>query len=207
MSRYFGPKCRLCRREGVKLFLKGARCSSPKCPLEKKGAVPPGQHGLRKSRGASEYGKQLREKQKTKRTYGVNEKQMKNYFSKARKHKTNTGKALFRLLETRLDSVVFRLGFAPSRSVARQIVNHGHVSVNGQRVNIPSFIVKKEDVVTLSSKASKIPVVKAMLGEKEYQAPSWLLKKGGTGKIIDLPKDEELPSEINESLIIEYYSR
>lgn len=207
MSRYIGPKCRLCRREGVKLFFKADRCNSPKCPIEKKGAVPPGQHGLRRSRGLSEYGKQLREKQKVKRSYGLTERQMKNYFLKARKDRANTGKALLRLLELRLDSAVFRLGLTPSRVTARQIIGHGQVMVNGKKVTIPSFLVKKEDVITLSGKSNKIPVVKAMLGQKDFNLPTWLQRKGNAGKILDLPKDEELPSEINESLIIEYYSR
>lgn len=208
MSKYLEPSCRLCRREGTKLFLKGSRCYSPKCPIEKKGAVPPGQHGARRgARRSSEFGEQLREKQKTKRIYGVREKQAKNLFKEARKDRSATGKAFLKLLERRLDNVVFRLGFTPSRKVARQIVNHRHVLVNGRKVNIASFRVKKGEVISLSTKATEIPVVKVCLDQKDYKLPSWLERKATVGKVIDLPADEDLPQEIDIQLIVEFYSK
>jgi small subunit ribosomal protein S4 len=208
MSRYLESSCRLCRREGLKLFLKGSRCNSPKCPIEKRGAVPPGQHGVKRgARRGSEYGEQLREKQKAKRIYGVREKQVKNLFKEARKDRSATGKAFLKLLERRLDNVVFRLGFAPSRKVARQIVNHRQVLVNGRKVNIASFRVKKGDVISLSTKATQIPTVKVCLDQKDYKLPSWLERKAAVGKVIDLPSDEDLPQEIDAQLIVEFYSR
>lgn len=208
MSKYIGPACRLCRREGSKLFLKGSRCNSPKCPIDKKGAVPPGQHGAkRRIHRESEYGEQLREKQKTKRTYNLNEKKLKNLFKEARKDRSATGKSLLKLLERRLDNVLFRLGFAPSRTVARQVISHRHILVNGRKVNIASFRVKKGDVISLTTKASKIPTVKVCLDQKDYKLPSWLERKAGAGKVLDFPADEDLPQEIDVQSIIEFYSR
>jgi len=208
MSRYLGPACRLCRREGSKLFLKGSRCYSPKCPIDKKGAVPPGQHGARRGgRRRSEFGEQLREKQKTKRIYNLNEKQLKNLFQEARKDRAATGKSLLKLLERRLDNVVFRLGFTPSRTVARQIVSHRHVLVNGRKVNIASFRVKKGDVISLASEATKVPVVKACLDQKDYKLPGWLERKAGAGRVLDFPAEEDIPQEIDAQLIVEFYSR
>jgi len=208
MSRYLGPKCRLCRREGKKLFLKGVRCSSPKCPLEKKGAVIPGQHGSRKfGRKSSEYSLQLREKQKAKRTYQVFEKQIKTYYEEAKKQKAATGKALLRLLETRLDNVLYRLGFSASRSSARQLIRHGHVTVDGKKVNIPSFLVKKDQLVGLDQKALKIAEVKKAVEDKDYKLPLWLDRKAAIGKITRLPDNDDLPTEIDDQLIVEFYSR
>lgn len=207
MAKYTGSKCRLCRREGRKLFLKGERCFSSKCPLERKGAVPPGQHGQKSRRRATEYKVQLREKQKAKQTYGVLERQFRNYFQKALSRKGATGQALFQFLESRLDNVVYRLGFTPSRSVARQLVRHGHVLVDGRKVDIPSYQVKSGQVISLSARAVKIPIVKKALEEKKAVLPSWLQRKAAIGKIAGLPSLDELGTEINDQLIVEYYSR
>lgn len=207
MARYTDAKCRLCRREGVKLFLKGKRCLSPKCPIERKGAVPPGQKGTKRARRASEYALQLRGKQKAKRIYGVLERQFRRYFDKARKVKEQTGEALLRLLELRLDNVVYRLGLVPSRSVARQMVSHGHILVNGKRVNIPSYQVKVDETISLSPQGLKIQEVKETLAEKNAIIPLWLERKAAVGRIKRLPKREEIESDIDEKLIVEYYSR
>jgi small subunit ribosomal protein S4 len=199
--------CRLCRREGQKLFLKGERCSSPKCPLEKKGAVPPGLHGTRRKRGLSEFGVRLREKQKAKRIYQIKERQFKNYAKVARKEKQATGEALLRLLETRLDNVVLRLGLVPSRRLARQLVAHDHILVNNRKVNIASYQVKPEEVISLTQEALlKIPQVQESLNKKPAM-PAWLERKGPVGKMVRFPKREEIPAEVSERLIIEYYSR
>ncbi len=198
-------KCRLCRREGVKLFLKGSRCFSPKCPLEKKGAVPPGVHGVKSSFRKSEYSFQLREKQKAKRLYGVRERQFKNYYQKVA-DADNRGEELLRQLEVRLDNVVYRLGFAPSRSAARQLVRHGHIWVGDQRVKIPSYQIKVGDKVVLAKKAAQIPYITAWL-KGDYKTPPWLKRKVNQGEVIRLPKREEMPPEIDESLIVEFYSR
>jgi len=208
MSRYLEPKCRLCRREGTKLFLKSGRCSTSKCPIEKKGAVPPGQHGARRGfRRTSEFGLQLREKQKLKRIYNIFEKQLKNLFKIARKEKSATGEVLLRLLEHRLDNAVYRLQLASSRSVARQIISHGHILVNNRRVKSASYRVKPGEVITLSNKAMKIPEVKRILDQKETQLPSWLERKAAVGKIAGFAQRQDFPQEINDKLIIEYYSR
>lgn len=201
-------KCRLCRREGVKLFLKGARCLSLKCPIEKKGAVPPGVRGTRtRRRRLSEYGRQLREKQKAKRLYGVTEKQFRRYFEKAKKVRASTGEALMQILESRLDNIVSRLGLAPSRSVARQLVSHGHILVDGKKVDIPSYFVKEGNVVSLNPKAAKIPIVAQTLESSEIVVPDWLEKKAVAGRIKRLPKREEIEADVDEKLIIEFYSR
>lgn len=207
MAKYINPKCRLCRREGNKLFLKGERCYSPKCPLERKGPVPPGQHGQKRKRRLSEYGLQLREKQKAKRIYGVLERQFRRYFKKASRAKGETGHVLIRILETRLDNVLYRLGFTPSRSIARQLVSHRHVLVDNNRVNLASYLVKPEQIISLTPKALELVVIKKSLAEKERKIPSWLKRKAAIGKIVRLPEKEEIESEINENLIVEYYSR
>jgi small subunit ribosomal protein S4 len=208
MARYTGPKFRLDRREGINLFLKGKRSASPKHPIEKKGAVPPGQHGQRLLRKKlSDFGAQLREKQKVKRMYGILEKQFKRYFEKASKEKSNTGLALLQLLETRLDNVVYRLGFAPSRAAARQLVTHGHVLVNNERIDVPSFNVKVDDVVTLAPKAQGLPGVTETLAVRGDLQPSWLARKGLVGKVTKMPTTEDLEGLANEQLIVEYYSR
>lgn len=207
MGRYLGPKCKLCRREGTKLFLKGERCYSPKCPIEKKQALPPGQHGVRRRRKLSDFGVQLREKQKLKKLYGVGEKQLKSYFARALKKKGDTGEILLQLLETRLDNIVHRLGFVFSRSVARQLVSHGHVLVDGKRVNIPSFKAKPGQTVTLSSKALGLDYVKKSLVDKEKTIPAWLEKKAAVGLMKRLPKREEIGADVDEDLVVEFYSR
>lgn len=200
-------KCRLCRREGIKLFLKGARCFSPKCPIERKGAVPPGPHGTKRRRRLSEYGLQLREKQKVKRLYGIREKQFKHYFERAKKVREATGEALLQILESRLDNIVYRLGFALSRAMSRQLISHGHILVDGKKVNIASFEVKPGVTVTLSTKGLKIPPVKESLIKKDVIIPDWLEKKAAVGRIKRLPKREEIGGEIDEQAIVEFYSR
>jgi small subunit ribosomal protein S4 len=207
MARIRGSKCRICRREGVKLFLKGARCYSLKCPIEKKGAVPPGQHGQRYGRRLSDYGQRLREKQKAKRLYGVLERQFRRYFEKAARSKGNTGEALLRLLELRLDNVLYRLGLAPSRSAARQIIAHGHVLIDGKRTNISSYQLKPGQTVSLSNKGVKLGIVKESLDRKDDKRPKWLQRKAAVGKIVRLPEREEIGADIDEKLIVEYYSR
>ena len=208
MARYTGPKFKLDRREGTNLFLKGKRSISPKHPIEKKGAVPPGQHGQRKLRKrVSDFGLQLREKQKVKRMYGLYERQFRRYFDEAAKEKGNTGEALLKILESRLDNVVYRLGLAPSRAAARQMVNHGHVRIGDKKVDIPSYNTKVGDVITLSVKAQKIPSVEEGLKLKEDAVPKWLKRQGMVGKVGAMPDPEDLDLSIDKQLIIEYYSR
>lgn len=201
--RYLDAKCKLCRREGKKLFLKGERCYSPKCPLEKKGAVPPGIHGLRRRRRLSEFGQQLREKQKAKRIYGLSERQFKRYFELANKK----GLSFLQILESRLDNVVYRLGFVPSRSVARQIVSHGHIQVEGKKVNIPSYQLKPGQTINLTPRGLEIDHVKKMLANKEYRVSPWLKRKAAVGKMERLAERSEIDTEVDEKLILEYYSR
>ncbi|MBU1200167.1 30S ribosomal protein S4 [Patescibacteria group bacterium] len=206
MARYIKSKCRLCRREGTKLFLKGARCFGAKCPIERRGAQPPGQHGKKRHRRLSDYGIHLREKQKVKRTYGVLEKQFRNYYKQALKSSSNTGEKLLQLLESRLDNTVFRLGLVSSRSLARQLVNHGHVKVDNKKVSIPSFLVKPSQTISLSNKGAKLKFVQESLEQKTSPA-KWLTKKALIGKVERLPLREELDDSIRENLIIEFYSR
>lgn len=209
MGRYLGPKFKLDRREGTNLYLKGKRSLGDKHPIAKKGAVPPGQHGQKSLRKkTSEYGLQLREKQKVKRMYGLLERQFRRYYKEAAKKKGETGTILLQKLETRLDNVVYRLGITMSRAQARQLVSHGHVVVNDQKVNIPSYEVKKNDIVSLSGKAQKFGLVKEAneLIEKD-SIPNWLDKKGLSGKMKDLPEREEVAADINDQLIVEFYSR
>jgi len=197
--RYLDSKCKLCRREEQKLFLKGDRCYSPKCPLERKGAVPPGLHGSKRKRRLSEFGQQLREKQKIKRIYSVSETQFKNY--------VNMKKPLLQLLESRLDNVVYRLGFVSSRSTARQIISHGHLQIDAKRVNIPSYQLKPGQIITLTPKALEDEHVKKMLSNKDYQVPTWLKRKAAVGRMEKLPERSEIDTEVDEKLILEYYSR
>lgn len=201
MARYIGPKHRLCRREGVSI------CGSEKCPVLKKGAVPPGMHGQKRRRKASDYALELREKQKTKRIYGVLEKQFRRYVNIAQRKLGATGEMLLQLLETRLDNVVYRLGFAPTRRMARQLVNHGHVFVNNKRVDIASYNVKPDEVITLSPKAIEIPTVKKLLQDKDIVVPSWLEKKAAAGRILKIPARDQIDTDISEQLIVEFYSR
>ena len=199
MARYTGPKDRLSRREGFDLFGKGAKLTRL--------TVPPGVHGPKGLRGPSQYGKQLREKQKVKRLYGVLEKQFRKYVTEALKTKGNTGEMLLSILERRLDNVIFRLGFAPTRPAARQLVSHRQVLVNGKRVNIPSYQVAPGETVSLSAKAINNPVVKKMLEDEKYQAPEWLKRKAAVGLIDRKPKVEDLTEPISVQDIIEFYSR
>lgn len=200
MARYTGPKRRLSRREGMPLFSKDEKA------LERKGAVPPGQHGLKRKRKLSEYGVQLREKQKAKRLYGILEKQFKGYFRHASKIKGETGVALLRFLETRLDNVVFKLGFARSRAFARQLVSHGHVTVDGKKITIPSYTVKAGQIVALSPKLTDNIHIKKVLEDSET-LPEWLTRKATVGKVLRIPGREEMEQSVNEQLIVEFYSR
>ncbi len=209
MARYTGPKCRLCRREGEKLFLKGERCFT-KCPLDGNKRYPPGAHGSRRRKKLSIYGLQLREKQKVKRIYGVLETQFRKFFEWARKMPGNTGENLLSLLERRLDNVVFRLGLASSRSQARQLVNHGHVEVNGKRVSIPSYLVKPGDIITIRDKAKKIPFIQENIESLDVSAvPTWLTidKNKMEGKVVRNPIRTDITYPVNETLIIELYSK
>ncbi|MCG0276109.1 MAG: 30S ribosomal protein S4 [Thermosediminibacteraceae bacterium] len=208
MARYTGPVCRLCRREGIKLYLKGERCYTPKCAIDRRGYAP-GQHGQMK-RKLSEYGLQLREKQKAKRIYGVLERQFKIYFEEAVRRKGVTGENLLRLLECRLDNVVYRLGFAKSRAQARQIVRHGHIEVNGRKVNIPSYQVKPGDVIAVREKSRSLELFKEMAeAGKGRMVPEWLSVNYDTltGEVMRLPNREDIDVPIQEHLIVELYSK
>lgn len=209
MARYTGPKFRLDRREGTNLFLKGKRSASAKHPLNKKGAVPPGQHGQRSlNKKVSEYGMQLREKQKVKRMYGLLERQFRKYYEKAAKKQGATGETLLQFLETRLDNIVYRLGFASSRAQARQLTSHGHVLVNSIKVNIPSYNVSVGDVISLKSKANNFELVKEASAEVEGEKlAQWLERKALVGKLKRVPAREDIAAEINEQAIVEFYSR
>lgn len=206
MIKDFSKKCKLCRAAGEKLFLKGERCFS-KCPIDRKGAVPPGQHGAKRVRKPSDFGVRLKEKQKLKHLYGLSERQMKRYFSQARRVKGSTGEKILQILESRLDNLIYRLGLSPSRRLAKQMVDHKHVLVDGRVVNIPSYLVKPGQVVSLGSKASTMLAVKSMLEKKEFSLPSWLERKAVVGKFSRLPKREEIDTSVNEQLVVEYYSR
>ena len=208
MARYTGPVCRLCRREGEKLFLKGDRCFGDKCAIEKR-PYPPGQAGKKRPR-ESEYRIQLREKQKTKRMYGMLEKQFRSYYEEANRQQGITGENLLRLLETRLDNVVYRLGFAGSRSQARQIVRHGHIQVNGKRVDIPSYRVRAGDLVSIGPKAKDLLVIKsAIISNERSTVPGWLevdIEKL-QGSVISLPTRDQIDLTVKENLIVELYSK
>ena len=210
MARYRDAVCRLCRREGGKLFLKGDRCYKPSCPIEKRGTNPPGQHGAARRKMLQGYGEQLREKQKVKRIYFVLEKQFRNYFEKARRQKGVTGENLLFMLERRLDNVVYRSGFSTSRRQARQLVNHGHVTVNGRKVNIPSFQVKQGDSVAIKDRTQKNPHVEGAWSTAVGRGrPGWLTAGGRdlAVTVSGLPKREDIDSNINEQLIVELYSK
>ena len=206
MSRYTDANCRLCRRAGQKLFLKGDRCYSSKCAIDRRGYAP-GQHGQGRSK-ISDYGLQLREKQKAKRFYGLQETQFRNLFDKAARKTGITGENLLILLETRLDNVVFRLGFASSRKEARQLVNHGHFKVNGRKVNIPSYEVKAGDVITVKEKSTNSPKFKEVK-EMTITVPSWLTVdvEKLEGKILSVPTRAEIDTPVAEHLIVELYSK
>ncbi len=208
MARYIESVCRLCRRENLKLYLKGDRCYSDKCAIERR-SYPPGQHGQGRAK-FSNYGVQLREKQKVKRMYGLMEKQFRNFFSKAERQKGITGTNLLLLLERRLDNLVYRLGFANSRSEARQLVRHSHFTVNGKKVNIPSYLVKVGEVIELREKSRKISKVGESLEAVARRGiPSWLEleKEQFRGRLVSLPAREDLTMPIKEQLIVELYSK
>lgn len=206
MSRYTDAKCKRCRREGVKLFLKGDRCYSPKCPIEKKGAVPPGQHGRKRTRRLSNYGVQLREKQKAKRIFGVSERVFKNYYKVASQSPRDTGKRLLQLLETRLDNVIFKGGLTDSRSIARQLITHGFCRVDNKKVDIASYRVKPGEVITFSPRGLGLESIKKSIAQKK-PAPPWLKRKAAVVKMEKLPERDEMEGNIDEQLVIEFYSR
>jgi small subunit ribosomal protein S4 len=208
MARYTDPVCRLCRREGLKLFLKGTRCYTKKCSFERR-PTPPGQHGVRR-RKVGDYGLQLREKQKVRRVYGVLEKQFRNYYLEASRHTGVTGEALLQTLELRLDNVVYRLGFAPSRAAARQMVAHGHLAVNGVKTNIPSYRLKVGDRIEVREPRRErelFKVVKETL--RSHQPPDWLTLDPANlaGSVVATPRRDQMPLDFNEQLVVEYYSR
>ena len=207
MARYTGASCRLCRREGQKLFLKGERCYGTKCALEKRNYAP-GQHGQDRRSKTTEYGLQLREKQKAKRFYGILETQFRNYFEKAAKKKGQTGENLLVSLETRLDNVIFRMGFASSRKEARQLVTHNHFVVNGKKQNIPSFCVKAGDVIKVKEKSTASPKFKE-IKDMAISTPSWITvdTEKLEGKVVAMPTREEIDTPIAEHLIVELYSK
>jgi len=208
MARYTGPVCRLCRREGAKLYLKGDRCYSDKCAIDRKGYAP-GQHGQGRKK-VSEYGLQLREKQKARRMYGILENQFRNYFAKADRQQGITGDNLLRLLERRLDNVIYRIGFGASRAEARQLVRHGHFTVNGRKVNIPSFQVKVGDVITVREGSRDVPRIKELVEQAARKTPpAWLELDTDqfTGKVVTLPSRDQIDAPLEEHLIVELYSR
>ncbi|MBI2980827.1 MAG: 30S ribosomal protein S4 [Deltaproteobacteria bacterium] len=209
MARYLDSACRVCRREGLKLFLKGQRCYTDKCAIERR-EYAPGQHGQRRRGKPSEYGTQLREKQKVRRLYGLLERQFRNTFNKASQSKGITGESLLFSLEKRLDNMVYRMGFCVSRAEARQLVSHGHFLVNGKKVTIPSYQAKQGDEVTLREKSRRIPQVLASLESVDRRGiPSWLEmdKEKFSGRIKALPSREELTFPMQEQLIVELYSK
>jgi small subunit ribosomal protein S4 len=208
MARYTGADCRLCRREGIKLFLKGDRCYGDKCAIERR-PYPPGQAGKKRPRD-SEYRVQLREKQRAKRMYGLLEKQFRSYYETASRQTGITGENLLRLLESRLDNVVYRLGFAKSRDEARQVVRHGHITVNGRRVDIPSYRVRPGDLIAVGPKARDLLVIKtSLIASEKISVPGWLevdIEKL-QGKILSLPTREMIDAPVREQLIVELYSK
>jgi len=209
MARYTEAVCKLCRREGEKLFLKGNRCLTVKCSFEKK-SYAPGQHGVSQRVKLSEYGIQLREKQKVRRIYGVLEKQFRNYFAKADQLKGVTGENLLRLLESRLDNTVYRLGFAQSRNQARQLVRHRHFTVNGRLVDIPSYLLRPGDVIAVKDKSKKVSVFhESMRRVRDENMYPWLTleKAKSEGTFVDWPKREDIPVQVQENLIVELYSK
>ena len=209
MARYTDPVCRLCRREGIKLFLKGPKCFSDKCPLEKRNFAP-GQHGKDRKAKIVGYGLQLREKQKTKRMYFAQESQFRNYFEKAARAPGVTGELLLQQLERRLDTVVHRIGFGISRRQARQLVRHGHVHVNGRKVNIPSYQVNVGDEITIRESSRKLAILEQAKEFASHQnAPGWLEidRENFKGRVLSLPKREEIQLPVNEQLIVELYSK
>lgn len=210
MATYHGAKCKQCRRHGMKLFLKGQRCSTDKCAFERR-AYGPGEHGnTRRRRRATEYGMQLREKQKAKRIYGILERQFKNYYVEAERQTGVTGANLIRLLERRLDSVVYRMGFAPSRAAARELIVHGHFQVNGKKVDIPSYQLKAGDEILVKERSQSIPEIRMAVDLKAgVGTVEWLEldPKKFVGRVLELPARDQIPTPINEQLIVNFYSR
>lgn len=209
MARYTGPVCRLCRREDMKLFLKGDRCYTDKCGFERR-AYAPGQHGQNRRRKASDYGEQLREKQKVKRLYGIAERQFRGYYYKANRMKGITGENLLVLLERRLDNIVYRLGFASDHAEARQLIRHGHVVVNSKRINIPSYLVRVGEVISVKEKSRKISRIAESISAIDRRGvPQWieLDKEKIEGRVKSLPTREDFTMPIREQLIVELYSK
>ena len=209
MARYTGPVCRLCRREAVKLFLKGERCLTNKCAIERRN-YPPGQHGPGKQRKLSQYGIQLREKQKMRKIYGVSEKQFRTYFTKADRAQGVTGEQFLRLLERRLDNVVHRLGFAASRSAARQLVAHGNICVNGKKLDVPSFQVKPGMMISVTERhVNNLFIVENVERTRMRTVPGWLelSPEKLEGKVVSLPSRAEIDTQVTEQLIVEFYSK
>ena len=208
MARYNESVCRICRREGAKLFFKGTRCYTKKCSFERRPS-PPGQHGVRR-RKVGEFGLQLREKQKVRKTYGVLERQFRNYFVQAESRPGVTGETLLRFLELRLDNVIYRMGFAPSRPAARQLVGHGHFTVNGRPTNVPSYQLRPGDQITVREPhKTREPFKVAKETLRSHQAPEWVSVDAANlgGTVSDLPRRDQMPLDLNEQLVVEYYSR
>jgi len=204
-----GAQCKICRRNGTKLFLKGQRCMTDKCAFERR-AYAPGEHGQRRRGKPTDYGIQLREKQKAKRAYGVLERQFRKYYLEAERQKGVTGENLLRLLETRLDNIVYRLGFAQSRATARQLVVHGHMQVNGKKVDIPSYSLKAGDVVSVTDKSRSLPEIRASVDAKAgIGTVEWLEldPKSFVGRMLEMPSRQQIPTPLNEQLIVNFYSR
>jgi small subunit ribosomal protein S4 len=209
MARYTGPDCKRCRREKTKLFLKGAKCDSPKCPIEIR-PYPPGEHGRIRARENNDYLLQVREKQKAKRIYGILEKQFHNYYEEATRTRGRTGEAMLQILESRLDNVVYRAGFSKSRDMARQLVGHGHVRVNGRKVNIPSYRVRESDIIEIAEKSRELtPFVVARAEVGERTVPAWLELIPDKMRILvhTLPSRAQIDTLVQEQLIVEYYSK
>ncbi len=206
MARYTGPKNKIARREGLDLGLKTVGTKAH-ASLQRRLNVPPGQHGSKGRRKQSDFGLQLREKQKVKRMYGLLERQFRKNFERAKKWKGNTGEKLLEFLERRLDNTVYRMALAPTRASARQLVSHRHVMVDGEKVNIPSYLVKKDQVISLTTKGMNVPAVKKMLDETTATVPEWLSRQGPVGKIVRAPVRTDVTEDINEQLIVEQYSR
>jgi len=209
MAVYHDARCRLCRREGSKLFLKGTRCFTDKCAIERRG-YPPGEHGKGRRAKETNYGQQLREKQKARRIYGVLERQFRHFFTKASETRGVTGDVLLQMLERRLDNVVYRLGLAPSHQAGRQLVRHGHIHVNGRKVNIPSFQVKAGDEVKVRDKSKKLALVLTTLeSRKGQEPPEWLSLDAAAlaGRVLSIPTRGSITVPINEQLIVEFYSK
>lgn len=209
MAVYHDARCRMCRREGIKLMLKGERCMTDKCAIERR-AYPPGEHGKGRRVKETNYGLQLREKQKARRIYGVLERQFRNYFHKAARGKGVTGETLLQFLEMRVDNILYRLGLAPSRSAGRQIVRHGHVTVNGRKVSIPSYVTRPGDVVQIREKSRELVVIAGTLEKRKGQSvPEWLEldSQARSGRVLQAPSRQAIPVPVTEQLIVELYSK